>query len=348
MTKFDLWGKEVDLDYPNKESFVSDEELKQLEQHLSTCQHDWMTSKADDKWLHCRKFLPDAAAAPKAVIVYCHGIQTHSGKGLIVDGRKLSTTLLVDHFVTKQGYALYCLDLLGHGFSEGQRAYIPDYNIHVQDLDSFANQARSDFPSVPLFLLGHSYGSTLTLHVASKYWQDKPNFGGIMLLATATKGDLPPPIVVFILGDVLAKCFPTSIPFFMPNPISSDRIWRDEAVLAINTSPLRRKVDKSGIPFRLGTAAQLLAATKAVRDVAIPTLRAPFVAVHGTDDFGVPVTDVDILEEQALTPKEDQTIVRIEGAYHDLLGDPAAEETMEHLDKFITKRMEQLLKSNKA
>jgi acylglycerol lipase len=342
MTKFTLWNKEVELDYPTKESFISDEELNQLEQHLSTCQHDWMKSKAEE-WLHCRKFLP--TGEPKAVIVFCHGIQTHSGKALIVDGRKLSTALLVDHFVTKGGYALYCLDLLGHGFSEGLRAFVPDYKIHVHDLNAFVNQARADFPALPLFLLGHSYGTTLSIHVATEHWQDQPNFGGLMLLATATRGDLPPPIVVFVLADILAPCFPKSTPSFMPNPVSSERIWRDEAVLRINTGPLYRKIDTSGIPFRLGTAVALLNATKDVRNIAVPKLKCPFVAVHGTEDFAVPVTDVNCLEEQSLTPKDDQTVIRIPGAYHDLLCDPAAEETIKHLETFLTKRMEQLSSS---
>jgi acylglycerol lipase len=339
MTKFELWGKEVELDYPDKVSFLSNSELKEVEQNLDSCQHEWMQSKTGE-WLHCRKFLPPTA--PKGVVVFCHGIQTHSGRGLIVNGRKLSTTLMADHFVNKHGFALYALDLLGHGFSEGLRAYVPDYEINKEDLNAFTEKAHKEHPSVPLFLLGHSYGASLCIHVATDYWQDKPHFGGLLLLATATRGDLPPPIVVWLLADVLAKCFAKSVPFFMPNPVSSDRIWRDEDVYKINCSELPRKVDTSGTPFRLGTAAQLIRALTDLRNVVIPKLKAPYVAVHGSDDFAVPVSDVVFLEQHAATPKEDSTVVIIDGAYHDLLCDPAAEETMEHLDKFIVKRMEQM------
>jgi acylglycerol lipase len=338
--KFELWGKEVDLDYPNKESFLSTVELEEVERNLDTCQHEWMQSKTGE-WLHCRKFLPPAAA-PKAVVVFCHCIQTHSGKGLIVMGRKLSTTLLVEHFVNTHGFALYALDLLGHGFSEGTRAYVPNVEIHKSDLSALAEKAQEENPGVPLFLLGHSYGASLSIFTAVDYWQDKPNFGGLLLLATATEGDMPNPIVVFILADVLAKCFPKSTPFFMPNPVSTDRIWRDEEVRKANCSTLSRKLDSSGTPFCLGTAAQLIRALQVLRDVVIPKLKAPYIAIHGSADYAVPVSDVDYLEQYAATPKADRTVVILEGAYHDLLADPAAEETLQHIDLFVAKRMEQL------
>jgi alpha-beta hydrolase superfamily lysophospholipase len=255
---------------------------------------------------------------------------------LVVKDRKLSMTLLVQHYVQEQGFALYAIDHVGHGYSEGTRALIRDYRHNRDDLHNYCEQVSKQNPDLPLFLMGYSYGATLVLQVAAKY-KDQPKLAGIILLASFLRGDIPNFVKIFVLRYLLTPLMPTSSPFFMPRPMTSERLWRDEDVLRINTSQARRKIDVCGKPYRLLTAVQLLEASHEVLNESIPSLQAPFVALHGTQDDGCPVRDLDYLRNNPCG-----SIVLLEGAHHDLLADPAAEETLEHADAFIQKRLEQV------
>eukprot|EP00542_Grammatophora_oceanica_P018836 CAMPEP_0194046662 /NCGR_PEP_ID=MMETSP0009_2-20130614/22185_1 /TAXON_ID=210454 /ORGANISM="Grammatophora oceanica, Strain CCMP 410" /LENGTH=347 /DNA_ID=CAMNT_0038692051 /DNA_START=191 /DNA_END=1234 /DNA_ORIENTATION=+ len=340
MVKYNLWGKDVNVTMPKK-TFPSDDEIKKMEEPIAGSEHGWFESNGSQ--IHFRKFSPPKGTPIRASVVFCHGIQSHSGVAFLVDGRRLNLSLLQEEY-GKKGYVLYAFDLLGHGFSEGLRHYVPDYKINKSDYSNFGKWVVSQHPDVPIFLSGESYGGTLTLHVAHEWEHDyaaPKNFAGIVMTAPAVIGDLPPAPVVFILRYFFAALFPEWTPFFMPNPVSPDRIWKDEKVRDLHLDPRKKEmqIDGSGNPFRLGTAVQLLNALEDVRDKIIPALSVPFCVVHGEDDMSVPVSGTEFLDEHAKTPKEDKVIHRLKGAYHDVLGDPAAEQAAKHLVDFIETRI---------
>jgi len=335
--EYELWGNTVQLGIP-KEKFPTPKELKAMEDTMPGCQHGWFTSTQGAQ-LHYRKIVPNTK--PVAIVVFHHGIQSHSGVSWITSGgQKLSLALMIDHYVTKQGMALYAMDQLGHGYSEGRRMFMSDYKENVSDLVHFTTLAASEHAEgTPLFLTGHSFGGCLALH-AAKHFQDSAatpkGFKGIVLIAPAIEGDLPPTPVYQLLRYVLAPYFPTWTPFFMPDPVSADRVWRDPEALALNTDPRSLEMGLYAVePFMLGTALQLVVAMEDVRGTVIPSLTVPFCSCHGTSDFGVPVKGTDLLEKKAATPKADQKVLRIEGAYHDLFADPASEETMACIVTFM-------------
>lgn len=127
----------------------------------------------------------------------------------------------------------------------------------------------------------------------------------------------------------------------MPNPVSADRIWRDPLVLAFYTDPTNPAtiVDGSGLPFRLGTAVELLRATEDVREIIIPQLTTPYMILHGTEDFSVPISGSEFLFENSLTSADQKEFIRIDAAYHDLLADPAAEIVMGNVMNWINRRI---------
>lgn len=343
--KYTLWGREVELDIP-KEAFPTNDEIQAIEDALPECQqHGWFES--NEAQLHYRKFTPEEKA--KGVIVYQHGILAHTGNAFVLkNGRKVNGALMADSF-TKAGYALYGLDMLGHGFSEGLRWFVPDWKVNRDDLDNFSRFAASENPDVPLFLFGESYGSTTVLHLA-RIWQDNENapdkFAGIIVNAPAIVADMPPYPVVFTLRYILAPLFPRWVPFFMPNPVSADRIWREKEVRDIHENPrwLEMCLDGGGRPFRLRTAVSLTNALEEVREKTIPGFNVPFCAIHGGKDVAVPMEGTDMLEQMAATPTEDRAVYRLDDAYHDLLSDPTADEAIGYIVKFMNERVEIVLR----
>jgi len=345
MVTYALWNTEVDLTLP---SIPSPETLSQMDEGTGNPEHGYFQTPHGK--LHYRKYLPDGEI--KAVCVWQHGINAHSGRYCKLGNAdndseaKFTNTGLLARQMKKAGYALYAPDMLGHGFSEGKRFYIPNgqWEINRDGLASFAKFASGQHESIPFFLMGDSYGGCLTLHIARK-WQDCPedaptNFKGITLNAPAIKGDVPSPAAVLFL-KFLAAVAPERTPFFMPHPVSPDRIWKNEVVRAHFMSDEEKSMMLAGggKPFRLGTAKGLLSALEAVREKVIPGFNIPFCVCHGTHDWGVPVTGTEFLLEHATTKEQDRGVRIIDGAFHDLLADPTMEETVDFHLKWMDSRL---------
>jgi alpha-beta hydrolase superfamily lysophospholipase len=365
MPKYKIFGAEPDIEIP-KDCFIKDDELEAMEATMPGCEHGWFHSVYQGAKLHYRKWLPSNASKPKGIVVHMHGISASCGRGLIVMGdanananhdhdgnhdnhanhRKINTALEVQVLVEEHGYALYAFEQYGHGYSEGTRFLIPQtWQNNLQDYVNFCNLVADEHDKdIPFFLQGESYGGSLTIHAAKQFQEDPAsgpsNFDSILLVAPAIEGDLPPTPVYQILRYGLAPMFPTWTPFFMPNPISPDRIWRDEEVRKLRSSPrsVAMGLEGGGRPFRLGTALNLVLALEEVRNRAIPGLKVPFCILHGTADYGVMIQGSEFMMDKAETPMEDKEFHRIDGAYHDLFADPLAEECMEHTLNWVLKR----------
>ena len=63
------------------------------------------------------------ATAPRAVVVICHGVKSHSGYYFWT-----AEQLVAD------GYAVYALDLHGRGKSDGERFYLEKFQDYLDDV----------------------------------------------------------------------------------------------------------------------------------------------------------------------------------------------------------------------
>ena len=96
-----------------------------------------------------RSWRPDGK--PRAVVVICHGVNSHGGQYVWV----------AEQFV-KSGFAVYALDLRGRGKSEGERFYVENVADYVSDVAGVVKIAKSRDPGLPVFLLGHSAGGVVS------------------------------------------------------------------------------------------------------------------------------------------------------------------------------------------
>lgn len=347
ISKKRIFGVDRAIDIP-EDVFPNEQALADLERGMEGCEHGWMESCFEQAQLHYRKFLPKEATKPKGIVLWLHGIAAHSGRSLVMEDdnhRKLGMALQKEAWL-KEGYALYALDFYGHGYSEGCRWFVPNFEVNRDDIIAFTKLVAAEHDeTTPMILTAESYGSCLTLHVA-KYFQENPSeapkgFDSIILHAPAIiPPDLPPKPIVSLL-TALSRSYPTWIPFFMPNPVSTKRIWRDPKVFSIFDSHERRemRIEGGGKPFRLATAVSMLVSMEQVREEIIPGLTVPFCVIHGEKDVAVPISGTEYLLDTAHTPQENRAVKRHAEAYHDLFADPTAEETMSFMIDFVNKRL---------
>ena len=347
MPIYQIFGETVNIEIP-KEDFITDDELAKMEQSLPNCQHGFLPSVYKGAKLHYRYFLPKNNEPPKGLVVFLHGILSHSGKGetMTEPSKPLTTKQLLDFYVHKKGFALYCLDQYGHGFSEGTRFFIPkSFRVNLQDAINFTQMVRdkhSEEANARLFCMGESYGGNLALQVAHHFEKnkgDKSIVNSVILMSPAIEGDLPPFPVYQILRYMLAPLFPKWTPFFMPNPLPPDRVWRDDTIIEHYTNPryVKMGLDSPGKQFRLGTALNLVLALEEVKSNVIPGFETPFCVLHGTEDEGVPIHGSEYLYKVAKS--KDKRFHPIQDAPHDLMNDPATKDCLKLIDDWIEHRM---------
>eukprot|EP00797_Seminavis_robusta_P034414 Sro821_g207370.1 Monoglyceride lipase (373) ;mRNA; r:24379-25497 len=320
------------------------------------CQHGWFRSVLGHQ-LHYRFFLPPSHNKPKAVIIWMHGLQGFGGEahtiqysdddGTTTKERKTNMALQAETYL-KEGYALYAMDLSGHGFSEGSRWFMPNADLMLKDYLYFIQKvvaSRHD-NQTPFFLSGYSYGGCLTLK-AAKHLQDHPTkatqcFAGCMLQAPASYNleafflfPLAAWIAQHLVNPVLGNNFRP--PAWIPNRVHPRRFWRDPERYRVGMRPNGMNPVGRHIPMQ--TCLTLIQDMVTLRNQIIPNLKVPFCVAHGKQDVVVPIAGTEYLQQASLTPKDEQAVKCFPEAYHDLLGEPEADAVMEFQVKWMKERM---------
>jgi alpha-beta hydrolase superfamily lysophospholipase len=99
--------------------------------------------------LSYRKFLADD---PKGVVLYLHGIQSHSG-----------WYVQSSEVLAEKGYTVYATDRRGSGMNRIDRGHVQNYEDLIADIDHFIDRINADFPQLPVFLMSVSWGGKLAL-----------------------------------------------------------------------------------------------------------------------------------------------------------------------------------------
>jgi alpha-beta hydrolase superfamily lysophospholipase len=68
---------------------------------------------------------------------------------------------VVNHLVPL-GYAVYGIDYLGHGKSDGTRVYVKEFSDYIDTFSVYVDMVRKWQPGTPSFLLGHSMGALVS------------------------------------------------------------------------------------------------------------------------------------------------------------------------------------------
>ncbi len=262
------------------------------------------TFQSDGLQLFERSWLPDGD--PKAAVAIVHGYAEHSGRYEHVAKRLVAG-----------GYAVYALDLRGHGRSEGRRVFIRSMDEHLGDVDRFLDRVRERQPALPLFLLGHSMGGTV---VAAYLVTGARSLSGAILSAPAIRSQRGSSAIARAILAILARLLPR-LPV---GRLDSAEISRDPQVVArYDADPL---VYRGRMPA--GTIAALVRAARMVL-ANLETITLPLLLLHGTMDSLADPEGSRQLHEQAAS--SDKTLKLYEGLYHEIFNEPEQERVLDDL-----------------
>jgi alpha-beta hydrolase superfamily lysophospholipase len=249
----------------------------------------------DGVQLYAQRWRPRTGQV-RGVLVIHHGLADHSAR----------YAGFAEQLV-RRGYAVWALDMRGHGRSAGRRVTFDRIDELVGDLERFVALVRTREPGAPVFVFGHSLGGLVTALYAI---EKQPDVGGVVLSAPGIAFDMP----AFSAG---ALRFTSAI---APNAPLLTVEHRDFSASAEVIADMKRDplIEKPNGPARSARSA----IDGIARVWAHPErLVAPLLAVHGTaDKVTAPIGSRDLV---ARAGGADKTFRRYDDLNHDLLHEPA-------------------------
>ena len=277
---------------------------------MSTATHQERIDSTKGLQINVHSRLP--AGAPRAVIVICHGVNSHGGQ--------YQWTL--EQCVTA-GYAAYALDLRGRGQSDGERFFVEDVHDYVADVAATIRLAQSRHPGLKLFLLGHSAGGVVSCTYTLEHQQELAGF-----ICESFAFQVPAP--GFALAAI--KGISHIAPRLPVLTLKNEDFSRDpEAVAALNRDPLTAHESQPAI-----TVAALVRADERL-EREFPLITLPVLIMHGTEDRATVCKGSQFFYDHA--GSADKTIKIYQGHYHDLLNDVGKEGVFADIRGWIDARL---------
>ncbi|MCL5807077.1 MAG: lysophospholipase [Deltaproteobacteria bacterium] len=258
--------------------------------------------------LYYQGWLPEGEV--RAVLLVVHGLAEHSGRYMN----------LVHRFVPL-GYAVYGIDHIGHGRSEGRRLHVESFVDYTEPLRTCADMVRCWQPDRPIFLVGHSMGGLIgALHLVDR----QEALTGAVLSGPAVKapGDIPKTVI--FIGRILSVLLPR----LGMVRLEAEGVSRDPAVVkAYLADPL---VCRGKMTARLG--AEMLRAMERV-GVEADRIRLPLLILQGGADRLVDPSGARLLYEKAASP--DKKLIVYEGFYHEVFNEPEHDRVLSDVEQWL-------------
>ncbi|HQE94158.1 MAG TPA: lysophospholipase [Anaerolineae bacterium] len=263
--------------------------------------------------IYYQAWLPETEC--KAVLLVVHGLAEHSGRYMNV----------VNHFVPL-GYAVYGIDHLGHGKSEGTRVYVERFADYTDTLKIYFDMIRAWHPHKPIFLVGHSMGGLIG---AAYLLEHQDELAGAVLSGPLVKMGGVSPVAVF-----MGKLLSTLTPKAGLMALAAEGVSRDPAVVqAYVNDPL---VYTGKMTARL--AAELIKAVQRVNDEAA-TITLPLLIVQGSEDKLVDPAGAKLLYDTVSS--SDKTLKIYAGFYHEVFNEPEHEQVLSDVEAWLAAHLAQ-------
>jgi len=251
---------------------------------------------------------------PLANLVVVHGLAEHSGRYMNV----------VNHFVPL-GYAVYGIDHIGHGKSDGERVYVDRFQDYTTTLATYIDMIRQWQPDRPIFVVGHSMGGLIG---AAYLLEHQNELSGAVFSGPGVKVPENISKTVILMGKILSRILPkTGI-----MQLDAKGVSKDPAVVdAYVNDPL---VYTGKVTARLG--AEMLKTMKDVTENAAQ-IKLPLTIVQGSDDILIDPEGAQLLYDSVRS--EDKSIRIYEGFYHEVFNEPEHEQVLNDVQKWLEDRL---------
>jgi alpha-beta hydrolase superfamily lysophospholipase len=258
--------------------------------------------------IYYQAWLPEGNV--KAVLLIVHGLGEHCGRYMNV----------VNHFVPL-GYAVYGLDHIGHGKSEGQREVVERFDDYTTTLTIYYNMVKGWQTTKPIFLLGHSMVGTIATYYLLDHQAD---FRGAVISAPGIKvSDSISPATI-TMGKILSVIAPKAGVLALDvNSISRD----PEVVTAYVNDPL---VFHGKTPARL--AAEFVKTMQHIT-AEVDKITLPFIVIQSGQDKIVDPAGAQMLYDKA--GSKDKTIKIYEGLYHEVFNEPERARVLKDVETWL-------------
>ncbi|MDQ2897883.1 MAG: lysophospholipase, partial [Actinomycetota bacterium] len=251
---------------------------------------------------------------PRAAVIIVHGASEHSGRY-----GHVAQALVAD------GYGVYALDHRGHGRSDGPRAVIDRLANAVADIDRLVSQVRAEHPALPIVMLGHSMGGTVSVSYTIRHQE---RLTGLILSGPLAALEAAP-APLRMLGRVLSVLAPR-LPLI---DIDASLVSRDpEVVRDYRADPLNHH---GKLPAR--TIDEL---ARAIDDFpeAVTTITLPVLILYGTADRLAPPSGAQMLERRI--GAADKTTIAYPGLFHEILNEPEREAVLTDICGWLAERLD--------
>lgn len=255
-------------------------------------------SGAGQRSIYYQYWTPGVPA--RALLLLVHGAGEHSARY-----RQLA------QYVTGRGYAVAALDHPGHGRSAGRYGHIDRFEDFVSTLEIFQRKLATDFPGLPLILVGHSMGGLIGGLYLLRHQQD---FIGCVLSGPAIKTDIEPGYLQLLMIRLLSVVAPTSGVL----QLDAVGVSRDPAVVADYVGdPL---VNHGKMTARM--VAELFRGMHQIQAEA-EKISLPILLLHGGADVMTAPAGSEFLHEHISSA--DKTLKIYPGLYHEIFNEPERE-----------------------
>ncbi|MFP6776403.1 MAG: alpha/beta hydrolase [PS1 clade bacterium] len=249
----------------------------------------------------------------KAVLLVVHGLAEHSGRYMNI----------VNEFVP-MGFAVYALDHIGHGKSDGIRGYVNRFSDYTNTLKIYLDKVLLWQTGKPIFLIGHSMGGLISAEFLVNY---DTELAGVIFSAPSIQAPKKTSIWLVMAGKLLSKFLPkVKLIKLTSSSVSSDQkvvnqYFDDELVYNGKTT--------ARLAYEIFISMEMLVKN-------LYKINLPIIIFQGSQDKLVHPDGAQLLFESVQS--SDKTLKIYSEMYHEVFNEPDHEKVLNDLRYWLESR----------